>query len=86
MSKLKWVKWEAEDEKAYNDILLEARDYKAISSFLSGNEIFDKLHKISEYRLAMELSKGKINIDEFKWAMAYWDYLKKYFNKAWQED
>lgn len=84
MSSNKWVKWEGEE--IYDDILLEPREWKTISSFLSGNEIFDKLHKITEYRLAMQLSKGKITIEEFKGAMHYWKYLKNYFNKTWQKN
>jgi hypothetical protein len=67
---------------AFEDILLDKNDVKAILSFLSGREIFEKLHKISEYRLALELSKEKITIDEFKGAMQYGEYLKKYFDKA----
>ena len=78
---MKFTKKEQDESCPYKDILLEEKDYKIISSFLQGREIFDKLHKISEYRLAMELSKGKITIEEFRWAMAYWDYLKKYFIK-----
>ena len=82
------MKISAEEQgwKVYEDILLNKVDFRAVNSFLLGNEIFDKLHKISEYRLAMELSKGKITLDQFKGAMHYWEYLKKYFAKAWQED
>ena len=77
---------EEQDWKAYEDILLDKQDFRAVNSFLSGNDIFDKLHKISEYRLAMELSKGKITLEEFNGAMHYWDYLKKYFNKTWHNN
>lgn len=83
----KWVKWETKkDFCPYDDILLDKRDYKAITSFLSGRDIFDKLQKITEYRLAMELSKKNITIEEFDGAMAYGEYLKKYFIKTWQEN
>lgn len=82
---IKWLK-DKNDEKVYDDILLSEQDLRQINSFLSGGEIFDKLHKLTEYRLAMELSKEKITIEEFKWAMAYWLYLKKYFAKTWQKD
>ena len=74
---LKWTKWNKGKFLPYEGILLEAKDYDAVQWIRW--EVFDKLDKISEYRLAMELAKGKITKAEFDWAMKYFKYLKTYF-------
>lgn len=80
-----WIKdkfiqgrWE-EDFSSYEDIKLSEGDLKLVLSFIGNSDILDKLHKITEYRLALEVSKGKITKEEFDWAMRYAKYLKYYF-------
>ena len=58
--------------------MLDEKDYDKVLQFCNV-DIFDKLHLITEYRLAMELSRGKITKEEFDWAMRYSKYLKNYF-------
>ena len=80
MIKNKFVKWIGETFSPYEDIKLNASDLKEISS-LTWTDVFKKLFLITEYQLAMQLSKWRITSEEFNWAIKYWKYLIEYFNK-----
>ena len=76
----KYINWRTEGFSPYEDIKLDTGDYKILSSLSENSELFSKLHQITEYRLALQLAKGNISLEEFKWAMKYAEYLKGYFN------
>ncbi len=63
----------------YADILLNDADIANIQSVWK--ESFLKLEDITRIILALELSKEKITISEFKGAMLYAKHLRSYFNK-----
>lgn len=74
-----FIKWREDDFYPYSDIQISEWDYKIISSFFWNSDIFDKLHKITEYKLAMQVVKWKISKESFDWAMEYSKYLREYF-------
>lgn len=73
----KFIKDRDEDFSPYEEIKITENDVLYIKKVPS--DIFEKLHLISEYRLAIELSKWKITKEEFDWAMKYWKFLISYF-------
>ena len=75
-------KWVADGQfSPYSDIQLESADLNRISSMSSNEDIYKKLHKITEARLSIEVAKWTLTKEQFEWAMLYWKYLNKYFKQ-----
>lgn len=81
----KFIKSREEQFLPYEEIQITEKDLSEIKRV--SWDVFSKLHDITEYRLAMELSKDKITKAEFDWAMRYWRFLKEYFknSSSWQK-
>lgn len=73
----KFIKSREDEFSPYEEIKITEDELSQVKRIPS--DIFEKLHLISEYRLAIELSKWKITKEEFDWAMRYWKFLISYF-------